>query len=118
MDSDTQKKILIAIRDNGGQISVGYLGAQMQSKVLEKTKTGVDAASHNFQLLLDMKKIEYANLAQTSVRLTPLGWQEFDAWHWKIWNALKGDVRTVIVSGITALLTTGITIWITNQYGN
>ena len=96
MDKIIQRQILETIRDNGGQASTGYLGQQLKSAVLCRTKTGVDPASHNFALLLDQKKIEYANPEKVSVRLTQLGWQEFDARYKKIWRFFNNDMAKML----------------------
>ncbi len=53
MDLEKQKIILRAIKDNGGQISAGYLGEILKSNILAGRKTGIDPWKHNLQLLLD-----------------------------------------------------------------
>lgn len=38
-------------------------------------------------------------------------------WHHKIWDYLKGDVRTIAVAAITALLTAVLTYWVLQLLG-
>ena len=96
MDKDIQRKILESIRNNGGQISVGYLGSILKSKVLEKTKAGIDPETHNLQLLLGQKKVEYVNSDRGSVQLTYIGWQEFNPWYVKAWSFFTTDMAKIL----------------------
>lgn len=45
-------------------------------------------------------------------RMTEKGLMKFAPWHQKIWFWTKGDVRTVVISMVTALATTIITVFI------
>ncbi len=47
-------------------------------------------------------------------RATEKGILKFHPWYKKVWYFLRGDVRTIIVSIITALITTAITIFLKN----
>lgn len=39
-------------------------------------------------------------------RVTAKGLFYFKAWHIKLWHNIKGDIRTIIISAITAIVTT------------
>lgn len=110
MDKKIQRQILETIRDNGGQISVGYLDTQMKSKVLSKTKTGVDQSSHNLQLLLGQGLVEYANPEKVSIQLTHVGWQVFDPWYTKTWRFFTNDLAKILSVVATLLSIISITI--------
>lgn len=45
-------------------------------------------------------------------RATEKGLLVFAPWYEKIWAGIKGDVRTVVISAITALITTLIAVFI------
>ena len=102
-----QKEILKRIKENGGQISTGYLGSLMNSKVLKGEKTGIDQVKYNLMLLIDnmkvekyyMDKIDNSNTCpvNSSVRLTFLGEQEFDPWYTKFWRFILYDKHNLFV---------------------
>lgn len=75
-DEIIQKDILQTIRKNGGEISVGALGASLGSKMLSGQKSGVDNYKHNLQLLLDTGHVKDNGRGlgiTSSVRLTDSG---------------------------------------------
>lgn len=45
-------------------------------------------------------------------RATERGLLVFAPWYTKIWAGMKGDIRTIVISGITALITSLIAIFI------
>ncbi|MDP3934721.1 MAG: hypothetical protein Q8Q46_00640 [Candidatus Giovannonibacteria bacterium] len=45
-------------------------------------------------------------------RATGKGLLKFAPWHKRIWMSVKGDVRTVLISTITALITTLVVIFL------
>ena len=61
--------------------------------------------------------VKATQIEVTFYRITEKGRIVFASPPERLWFAIKGDVRTIMVSVITALLTTGITIWLTNYYG-
>ena len=63
------------------------------------------------------RRIKFQQFEATFYRITEKGRMVFAPFYRRYWFAIKGDVRTVIVSVITALLTTAITILITSQNG-
>ncbi|MDE1875167.1 MAG: hypothetical protein KGI79_02450 [Patescibacteria group bacterium] len=81
-DETLQKDILIKIRENGGQISVGALGQRLGSQVLAGRKSGIDNCKHNLQLLIDSGNVKELgeNLQVTSsVRITSLGEEKLNS---------------------------------------
>lgn len=64
-----------------------------------------------------IRRIKLQQIEATFYRITEKGRMVFEPLLNRLWFSLKGDIRTIIVSGITALLTTGITVWLTNYYG-
>ena len=63
-----------------------------------------------------VRRIKLQQIEVTFYRITEKGLMVFEPLPKRLWFAVKGDVRTIIVSGVTALLTTGITIFLTNYY--
>ena len=43
-------------------------------------------------------------------RATEKGLLVFSPWYSKVWNLMKGDIRTIVISAITALITSMIAI--------
>jgi hypothetical protein len=81
-DQNLQKEILLKIRENGGQISVGALGERLGSKVLSGVKSGIDNCKHNLQLLIDAGDVKETgeNLGITSgVRITAAGEEKLNS---------------------------------------
>lgn len=81
MDKKLQKEILIKIKENGGQISVGALGERMNSRILMGEKTGIDPVKYNLELLLKEDKCKEKGEGlknNSSIILTSLGEREFD----------------------------------------
>jgi len=57
--------------------------------------------------------IKLSGLEATFYRLTEKGRIVFKPIYKRMWFLIKGDVRTIVVSIITALVTTMMAIWIT-----
>ncbi len=98
MDEQKQKEILEAIKNNGGQISVGYLGERLGSKILGGQKTGIDPWKHNLQLLLEQgacKEIGSGLKITSSVIITKVGY-EILAPKNKVVSVLKSDYPKLV----------------------
>lgn len=50
----------------------------------------------------------------TFYRVAEKGYRFFDPFHIKLWHSISGDIRTIIIAAITALITTVIASVITN----
>lgn len=50
-------------------------------------------------------------------RATEKGLTVFYPFYRKFWHIMKGDVRTIVISAITALLTTAVTILVQSIFG-
>lgn len=116
MNKKLQKEILIKIKENGGQISVGTLGERMDSKILIGEKTGIDQVKYNLELLLKEGKCREKGEGlknNSSIILTPLGEREFDPWYKKLWRFVFYDkhnlfiILALIISIISLLISIG-----------
>jgi hypothetical protein len=65
-----------------------------------------------------IRRIKSNQIEATFYRLTEKGQNIFKPFHKRLWFSIKGDVRTVVVSVITALLITFLTLWLTGQFTN
>lgn len=62
------------------------------------------------------RNIKATGIEATFYRLTEKGRIALKPLYERLWLSIKGDIRTIIVSIITALLTTAITILVTSHY--
>jgi hypothetical protein len=76
-------------------------------------------------VIAEMKRREWistdSTFAQTWVFLLPAGIDEgrriIRPWYRKVWDFFKGDVRTIIIAVITALIITLLTNWLLRVLG-
>lgn len=107
MDTEKQKTILNILKNKGGQVSVGYLGELLGSKVLSGRKTGIDAWKHNLQLLLDggMCRETGVNLGITSsLVITQKGYDFLlSSPTSEVINTLKNDYPKIISTVVSLI---------------
>ena len=112
--SKREKEVLKKILD----IPRGLLSQSELINCLPDHDTRVSHSLITSGYIEEVKRIEKANKIEiTYYRLTEKGRMLFEPLHKRLWFLVKGDVRTIIVSIITALVITTITILITNHYG-
>jgi hypothetical protein len=96
-------------------------GLLSQSELINAQPQGNTKLSHTLitsGYIEEVKRVEKARQIEiTCYRITEKGRMVFAPPLSRFWHSVKGDLRTIIVSIITALLTTAITILITSHYG-
>ena len=105
-----QKKILKIIKSRGGETSMEDIGIGIGAPMSFPNEP--DIYTHNFSLLFDKKKIVHKKYPKGFVRLTPLGEQEFDPRHQKVWRFFKDDMAKIlsIVATFLSIVATVLSI--------
>lgn len=107
---ETEKRILKAVVDRGGLLSPADLIngiAQHDRKPVEN----LVVKGYLEEVSQDVKGIKLGSTYSVNFyRATEKGLLVFSPWHAKIWHWLRGDIRTIIISAITALVTSLIAI--------
>lgn len=110
--TENEKRILKAVVDRGGLLSPADLingVAQHDRKPVEN----LVVRGYLEEVPQDMKGIRLGTTYSLNFyRATEKGLLVFSPWYIKIWRGMKGDVRTIVISAITALITTLIAIFI------
>ena|SRR3989338_3665325 len=108
--TENEKGILKAVVDRGGLLSP----ADLINGIAQRDRKSVEnlvVRGYLEEVPQDMKGIKLGTTYSLNFyRATEKGLLVFSPWYSKIWHAMKGDVRTVIISAITALITSVIAI--------
>lgn len=113
MNSDEKRILKALVEHPGGELSpadfVNGIAKRNERAVQNlKSKGYVDTTPHQHRDLLN----NYYDVH--FYHATHKGIMYFDPWYKKVLHAIKDDIRTVLVSLITATVTTIVTIVITN----
>lgn len=110
--TENEKRILKAVVDRGGLLSPADLIngiAQHDRKPVEN----LVVRGYIEEVPQDMKGIKLGTTYSLNFyRATEKGLLIFSPWYIKAWNMMKGDVRTVVIAAITALITSVIAIFV------
>lgn len=110
--TNNERKILKAVVDRGGLLSPDDLinGIAQQDR---KSVENLVVRGYLEEVPQDMKGIKLGTTYSLNFyRATEKGLLVFSPWHMKMWHGMKGDVRTIVISAITALITSVIAIFV------
>lgn len=110
--TESEKKILKVVVDRGGLLSPADLinGIAKQDR---KSVENLVARGYLEEVPQDMKGIKLGTTYSLNFyRATEKGLLVFSPWQAKMWHGMKGDVRTIVIAAITALITSATTIFI------
>jgi len=106
-----EKRILRAVIDRGGLLSP----ADLINGIAQRDRRSVEnlvVKGYIEEVPQDMHGMHGNTYTLNFYRATEKGLLVFAPWYIKMWTGIKGDLRTVIISAITALITTLITIFL------
>lgn len=110
--TENEKRILKSVVDRGGLLSPADLIngiAQQDCKSVEN----LVVKGYLEEVPQDMKGIKLGTTYSLNFyRATEKGLLVFSPWYTKVWHGMKGDVRTIVISAITALVTSVIAIFV------
>ncbi len=108
--TENEKRILKAVVDRGGLLSPADLIngiAQHDRKPVEN----LVVRGYIEEVPQDVKGIRLGSTYSLNFyRATEKGLLVFSPWYIKMWHGLRGDVRTILIAAITALITSVIAI--------
>jgi len=110
--TNNERNILKAVVDRGGLLSPADLinGIAQQDR---KSVENLVVKGYLEEVPQDMKGIKLGTTYSLNFyRATEKGLMVFQPWYIRMWHGLKGDVRTIIIAAITALITSLIAIFI------
>lgn len=107
-----EKEILKVVVGRGGLLSP----ADLINGIAKQDRRSVEnlvARDYIEEVPQDVKGIKLGSTCSVNFyRATEKGLLVFAPWYMKIWLGIKGDIRTVFISSITALITALIAIFI------
>ncbi|MFH0732982.1 MAG: hypothetical protein V2A72_08740 [Candidatus Omnitrophota bacterium] len=107
-----EKIILKAMVDRGGLLSP----ADLINGIAQRDRKSVEnlvVRGYLEEVPQDMKGVRLGTTYSLNFyRATEKGLLVFSPWYIRIWHGLKGDVRTIVIAAITALVTSMIAIFI------
>lgn len=110
--TENEKRILKVVVDRGGLLSPDDLIngiAQHDRRPVEN----LVVRGYLEEVPQDVKGIRLGSTYSLNFyRATEKGLLVFSPWYAKIWHGMKGDIRTVVVAAITALITSVIAIFV------
>ena len=110
--TENEKRILKAVVNRGGLLSP----ADLINGIAQHDRKSVEnlvVRGYLQEVPQDMKGIKLGTTYSLHFyRATEKGLLVFSPWYTKIWHGMKGDVRTIVISVITALFTTLIAIFV------
>jgi hypothetical protein len=110
--SNDEKKILRAVVNRGDLFSP----ADLINDIAQHDRKSVEnliVRGYLEEVPQDMKGVKRGTTHSVLFyRATEKGLLVFSPWYSKIWHAMKDDIRTVVISAITALITSAIAILI------
>ncbi|MFA6171024.1 MAG: hypothetical protein WCW77_02660 [Patescibacteria group bacterium] len=115
--TESEKIILRTVVNRGGLLSP----ADLINGIAQRDRKSVENLVARGYIEEVPQDIGGVKLGSTHVvnfyRATEKGLLAFSPWHVKIWSGIKGDIRTIIISVITALITTIIAIFLEKILG-
>lgn len=110
--TEYEKLILKAVVDRGGLLSPADLIngiARQDRRVVEN----LVVRGYIEEVPQDMKGVKLGSTYTLNFyRATEKGLLVFSPWYTRMWHGLKGDVRTIVIATITALVTSLIAIFV------
>ena len=110
--TENEKRILKAVVDRGGLLSP----ADLINGIAQRDRRSVEnlvVRGYLEEVPQDVKGIKLGSTYSLNFyRATEKGLLVFSPWYTKIWHGMKGDIRTIVISAITALVTSLIAIFI------
>lgn len=110
--TNNERNILKAVVDRGGLLSP----ADLINGIAQHDRKSVEnlvVKGYIEEVAQDMKGIKLGTTYSLNFyRATEKGLMLFQPWHERIWYGLKGDVRTIIIAAVTALITSLIAIFV------
>lgn len=106
-----EKRILKAVVDRGGLLSP----ADLINGIAQRDRRSVEnlvVKGYIEEVPQDMHGIRGNTYTLNFYRATEKGLLVFAPWYKRFWFSVKGDVRTVLISAITAVIITLITIFL------
>lgn len=109
--AEYEKLILKAVVDRGGLLSPADLIngiARQDRRVVEN----LVVRGYIEEVPQDVKGIKLGSTYSVNFyRATEKGLLVFSPWYMKMWHGMRGNVRTIVISAITALITSVIAIF-------
>jgi len=109
---ESERKILKVVVDRGGLLSP----ADLINGIAQRDRKAVEnlvVRGYIEEVPQDIKGIKLGSTYSVNFyRATEKGLLVFSPWYAKIWYGMRGDVRTIVISSITALITALIAIFI------
>ncbi len=108
--TENEKRILKAVVDRGGLLSPADLinGIAQQDR---KSVENLVVRGYLEEVPQDVKGVRLGSTYSLNFyRATEKGLLVFSPWYIRMWHGLKGDVRTIVIAAITALVTSAIAI--------
>ena len=110
--TENERRILKAVVDRGGLLSPADLIngiAQHDRKPVEN----LVVRGYIEEVPQDMKGIKLGTTHSLNFyRATEKGLLVFSPWYSRVWHGMKGNIRTIVISAITALITSSIAIFV------
>ena len=109
--TENERKILKAVVDRGGLLSP----ADLINGIAQRDNRSVEnlvAKKYLEEVPRQHRGLGDAYYTINFYRATEKGLLVFSPWHMKMWHGMKYDVRTIVISAITALITSVIAIFI------
>lgn len=109
--TENEKRILKAVVDRGGLLSP----ADLINGIAQRDRKSVEnlvVRGYLEEVPQDVKGVRLGSTYSLNFyRATEKGLLVFSPWYAKVWHGMKGDVRTIVISAITALITALIAIF-------
>jgi len=107
-----ERRILKAVVDRGGLLSP----ADLINGIAQQDRRSVEnlvVRGYLEEVPQDMKGVRLGSTYTLNFyRTTEKGLLVFSPWYTRVWHGLKGDFRTIIISAITAFITSLIAIFV------
>lgn len=109
--TENEKRILKAVVDRGGLLSP----ADLINGIAQRDRRSVEnlvVKGYIEEVPQGMHGLHGNTYTLNFYRATEKGLLIFAPWYTRVWRGVKGDVRTVLISAITAVVITLITIFL------
>jgi hypothetical protein len=110
--TENERKILKGVVDRGGLLSP----ADLINGIAQRDRKSVEnlvVKGYLEEVSQDVKGIKLGSTYSLNFyRATEKGLLVFSPWYVRIWHGLRGDARTIVISAITALITSVIAIFV------
>ena len=110
--TENEKRILKAVVDRGGLLSP----ADLINGIAQRDRKSVEnlvVRGYLEEVPQDMKGVRLGSTYSLNFyQTTEKGLLVFSPWYIRMWHGLRGDVRTIVIAAITALVTSAIAIFV------